>query len=212
MRKKVEVGSSDEVRLIQQQLPDQFAGKAPVFEKTHPLGQFPALAHLPRTKLGIVYLSEQVTPLVPVDLQIAANALGTDAPLLEFRTDTQRALAFVDAALDEGLGEAFIALQTGLLELVEYLRQQFRIEVVLAQLALQLPAGVLPGREQPDCRGLNLSRSRVVQASASTSFSSVSGCGSNSARMRPSISLEISGFSLRKLRTFSLPWPMRSPL
>jgi hypothetical protein len=198
--------------LIQQQLTNQFAGEAPIFEETHPLGQLPALVHLTRAKLGIVHLPEQVTPFVLIDFQIAADEISAYASLLEFRADAQRTLPFVDTALDEGLGETFIALQTRLLELIERLLQQIRIIGVFAELALQLPAGVLPGREQSDCRGLDLSRSRVAQASASTSFSSVSGCGSNSARMRPSISLEIAGFSLRKLRTFSLPWPMRSPL
>ena len=198
--------------LIQQQLPDHLAGKATIFKETHPLGQLPALAHLTWAKLGIMHLSEQVTPFVLVDLQRAADEISVYAPLLKLRADAHGALPFVDAALDECLSEAFIALQAGLLELLEDLLQQIRIEAIFAKLALQLPAGVLPGRKQSDCRGLDLGGSRDAQAFASTSFSSLSGCGSNSARIRPSISLEISGFSLRKLRTFSLPWPMRSPL
>lgn len=121
--------------LIQQQLADQIAGKAPVFEETHPFGQFPALAHLTSTKLGIVYLPEQVTPFVPIDVQITADELLAYAPLQQLRADAHGALPSVDTALDKGLGEALVALQTGLLKLVEYLLQQILVTGVFAQLA-----------------------------------------------------------------------------
>ena len=190
---------------IEQKTPNQLAGKASVFEKSGPPGQFPALPDLSTAELGVVHLRQQRAPLAIADLQVSLDQLGTDAALLQLPADAYRSLALADAALDEGFGEALIALQAGLPQLVEHLLQQFRISLPLQEFTLQFLPRMLAGRQQSDCRSLDTGGLLQAQASASASASSVSLLGSSSARIRRSISLEISGFSLRKLRTFSLP-------
>ncbi len=197
---------------IEQKTADHLPGKAAILEKARPLGQGLVVRNRFRSELGIVHLPQQVVPLALVDLHIAINQLSAYPPLLQIPADTYRTLPLVEAALNEGFGETFVALQAVPLELVEDLLQQIGIGVALDQFVSQLPTGVLTGREQSDCRGLDLNAIFQAQASASASSSSASLLGSSSARIRPSISSAISGFSLRKLRTFSLPWPIRSPL
>ncbi|MEJ2466936.1 MAG: hypothetical protein P8045_14760 [Candidatus Thiodiazotropha sp.] len=84
----------------------------------------------------MMYLHQQVAPLALIDLHIAIDQDAGDASLLQIPTNTNRTLAFVEAALDEGLGETLVALQTLLLKLVEYLLQQLRIGLSLLEFAL----------------------------------------------------------------------------
>ena len=89
-----------------------------------------------------------------------------------------------------------------------------------AQTYLTVRLVLRPGENQP---GYAIGRSRMVvkmparlpaQASASSATRSFFPffSGRTLARTASSISRATSGFSLRKLRTLSLPWPMRSPL
>jgi hypothetical protein len=121
---------------IEEKTADHLTGKPPVFQKACSLGQLLTLACTLTTELGMVYLHQQVAPLALVDLHIAIDQDAGDAPLLQIPTNADWTLAFVEAALDEGLGETLVALQTLLLKLVEYLLQQLRIGLSLLEFAL----------------------------------------------------------------------------
>jgi hypothetical protein len=102
--------TSSASRSIEKKAADHLNGKPPVFQKACSLGQLLALACTLTAELGMVYLHQQVAPLALVDLHIAIDQDAGDAPLLQIPTDADWTLTFVEAALDEGLGETLIAL------------------------------------------------------------------------------------------------------
>ncbi len=131
----IEVTSSAS-RSIEKKTANHLTGKPPIFQKACSFGQLLALACTLTAELGMVYLYQQVAPLALIDLHIVIDQDAGDTPLLQIPTDADWTLAFVEAALDEGLGETLVALQTLLLKLVEYLLQQLRIGLSLLEFAL----------------------------------------------------------------------------
>src|SRR5258706_568286 len=94
------------------------------------------------------------------------------------------------------------------------LRQVFeeRLEMVLGprvrrELAAQLGAAVLPPREK--AQGPLAKRGLLLHTSAITGASTSGLLTPSFSRIFASISAASSGFSLRKARALSLPWPMR---
>src|SRR5882672_8186977 len=90
---------------------------------------------------------------------------------------------------------------------------QQRLEIILRtsvrrELAAQLCAAVLPPREQ--AQGPLAKRGLLLHTSAITGASTSGLLTPSFSRIFASISAASSGFSLRKSRALSLPWPMRS--
>lgn len=112
------------------------------------------------------------------------------------------------AVMDKGIGKAAITLQTFLFELRYNLRNHILLRTANSQFPQEFLFTMFPPGKQ-DKRPLSYRFKLFAQTSASSSaFATLP--GKALARMAASISWAISGFSLRKFLTLSLPCPMRS--
>jgi len=160
----------------------------------------------------------QRRPVAAARRQGRLDGRFADAALLELLADPPRAVAALDAAAGVALGIALVALQVLGGERLDAGLRLLGSEAALAELAPQLGLRVLTARQQGQGGGAAVAGLARVLPQASTSSASASAAGaaatsgSARARMAASISRAISVFSRRKLRTLSLPWPIRSPL
>lgn len=197
---------------IEKELTDQLTREAPMLKKSRLSDQCLSIRAGFGAELGIVYPLQQGWPTLGISLEIGINQRLIDTALTQFSPDAHRSAASLCPAGDIAFGVTVITLQTGLAQTLQDCIDFVFLEITGLQFVPQLLQRVFTLSQQANRRCLYLRIARLVQTSASASSSSLSCDGSNSSRIRDSIASEMSGFSLRKLRTFSLPWPIRSPL
>lgn len=134
-----------------------------------------------------------------------------NTPLLQFLFYAYRTIALVYPRMDIHFGKAIVTLQVFF---NKRLYNAFYRGIIIAaqgKLVEEFFRAVFAPRQEPD-RAITDVRQIVAQASASSGLSVRLISGKTLLRIVASISLAISGFSLRNTLTFSLPWPIRSPL
>ena len=148
-------------------------------------------------------------------VHVAGQQLIRHPPPAQLFGNLQWPLATLAPAAHESLHETFIREQSLGLQLVEHLLQQPGIGPGTGEFASQLGTAVLPPRQQvhgPAAQGGPLAAQAWASSPPGTgSASSGSTWGRTLARISASMRSAMSGLSLRNWRTFSLPWPMRSP-
>ena len=197
--------------LIEQKLADRLASKTAMRQKTRPPGCFLLAGGPVAAIFPVMRILQLRLPKIGVIGQTVGDQRIRYTTLPQLGPDTQWSITALNALVDISFGISAIALQALPSQQVEHLADLIKIKTFASQLALQLLAGMLARGQQADRRLLDLRQ--LTQASTSAASASRSaGLGKTSARMRASISCAISGFSFRNRRTFSLPWPIRSPL
>jgi hypothetical protein len=139
--------------------------------------------------------------------------LARYAALLQFPPYVHGTVTPADSVVNIGLGVTLVALQAFAGQVRHDGFYGAVRKTAQCKFSDQFLPAVLPPRQQVECTFPD--RLLVVAQASTSSASSVSlaaRSGRTLARMAASISCAVSGCSLRKLRTLSLPWPMRSPL
>ena len=131
--------------------------------------------------------------------------------------DAARSKAAFGPIMRIGCGEPTVVLQAGGPKPIERCLNTRLIEPARRELTRQLLTTVLATGESRDGELARLAAGIVAQASASAGCSSTSSADATDrgmawARTALSTSFAIAGLSFRYWRTFSLPWPSRSPL
>jgi hypothetical protein len=199
------------VSVRKQHAANQLGTKAAVLEETRSARPVPEVGGAGRAEALAGDLGDPLLPdRVPLVQPVGDDRI-LDPALAQLSANARRPVAAGRALGDVLLGVTRLALQAALRQVVQQGVNDRRLAAARRQLAPQLDARVLAGREQANRRLLELCRG-PAQASASTSASAVAGCGKALARICASISAQISGLLLRNCRAFSLPCPIRSPL
>ena len=136
-----------------------------------------------------------------------------DSALAELLANACGAVTATAARADELLGEPFLAQQPPCFECIEHTLNRVRSVAARGELGCELAAGMLPAREQPESPRSKFRIPLGGQASTASAASSPTGLLEGRSRSRNAVSIApaISSCSLRKSRTLSRPWPMRSP-
>ena len=166
------------------------------------------------------HVAQQPGPVMIAVIEGFGDQIGRHAPFPEFGTNAEGAVALAHPLGHVLLGKALVAEQSALFEIVEHRAKGILLMPLGRQFTFEFGATVFASGQQAYRRSLQFGRGRLVgiaaQAStssgASDAVSSPDGMGRAAMRTWVSISAAMSGFSLRKVRTFSLPCPMRSPL
>ena len=133
--------------------------------------------------------------------------------LLQFPAYVHGTVTPVDSVVNVGFCVAFVALQTLACQVRHDGFNGAASKTAQGEFSDQFLPAVLPPRQQVECTFPD--RLLVVAQASTSSASSLSlaaRSGRTRARTAASISCAMSVCSLRKLRTLSFPWPMRSPL
>ncbi len=136
---------------------------------------------------------------------------AVDAALPKLLADAQRAMAAADPGIGVVLGEPFLAEDPLRFERREHPFDRACIAAARGEFEREFAACMLAAREQLDRPRPEL---RLVPAAqAPTAFPAEPSRPDRSlSRSAASIACATSSFCLRKSRTLSRPWPMRSPL
>ena len=137
-----------------------------------------------------------------------------DAASAQFLANRQGALTASETRTHILLGEPFVAEKPPRLQRIKHAFHLVLAGTARGKLDRQLRAGVLAAREQPEGARPELRILLTGQAStaSSGSFAELLGAGRSMSRSAVSMARATSAFCLRKSRTLSRPWPMRSPL
>ena len=190
-----------------------FRGESAPFQEAGLAGPFPVvvgrrIAEAPGTRLR-----RAIRPMRVVLPHRLRRRFVRDAATPKLLANARRALAPTAARADELLGEPLLAQQPLRLERIEHALDRVRTSSARDELGRELAAGMLPARERPESPPSQLRIPLGGQASITSPASSATRLrgGRSSSRNAVSIAPAISSCSLRKSRTLSLPWPMRSP-
>ena len=212
-----------EIAYLVQVAPHKAGRKTALLEKAAAFRQCPHVANRAIAELARRRLRQDLAPFDRRFIDPVRDKLAVHAALRQLGTDAQRPVTLAAALIHVVFGKSFVTEQSAVLKAVEYGIDQWCIVESRVQLAAQLPAGVLPAGQQPDRGQLDgrrvvrlRSRLWVQSSPAAVTVSEAAAAsatsGISAARIWASTWRAISGFSFRKLRTFSRPWPMRSPL
>ena len=139
---------------------------------------------------------------------------AVDAAPTELLANPQRPLTAIEARTHVLLGESPVAEKSPRLQRIEHAFHLVPAGTARGELGRQLRAGVLAAREQLQGARPELRILLADQASTapSGSLAELLGAGRSMSRSAVSMACATSAFCLRKSRTLSRPWPMRSPL
>jgi hypothetical protein len=161
-------------------------------------------------------------PTIPVHFLQIAGVLALNAALPEFLPNPVRPITFVRSAADKNLREPGIALQALSSQIGNDLIDNVFGKAFGQQLVPQFVPAVFAAGKIAEASILDDLRRLAGFAQNSASPTSSGTAGPRDAavaspanafsRTLASMASATSGRSFRKLRTLSLPWPMRSPL
>ena len=139
---------------------------------------------------------------------------SVDAAPAELLANPQRPLTAGEPRTHVLLGEPPVAEKSPRLQRIEHVFHLVLAGTARDELGRELRAGMLAARKQPEGARQELRILLADQASTapSGSLSELLGAGRSRSRSAVSMACATSAFCLRKSRTLSRPWPMRSPL
>lgn len=186
-------------------------GKTAILQKSHLPCPACGVCRHPAPKTLLPYPGRALEPFSGAHIDTLLGEVVLYSALAQLVHDAHRAISVFGTVVGKRFGEARVALQAVPLQLEEQSVEALTVEAPLAQLAPELTPAVLP-----PCQQAQGGSTRVVFAPAQVSASSATDSplgtlGSALSRMAASIWRAMSGCSLRKLRTLSLPCPTRSP-